>query len=97
MARWGAPMTPLSVPSGQEAPWKPPSLSPHAVHCSSVHRPAHRRLVEPSLPRSANAGYLNRGEPFQTDMVTTHAAGERKTSAGLAWGVEGMRVGGGSG
>ena len=50
--------------------------------------------MEPSLGGSANAGYLNRGEPFQTDMVTTYAAGERKTSAGLAWGVEGMRVGG---
>ena len=39
-------------------------------------------------------GYLNRGKPFQTEMVTTFAVGERNTIAGLSRGVEGMRVGG---
>lgn len=39
-------------------------------------------------------GYLNRGGPFQTDMVTTFAVGERNTIAGLSWCVEGMRIGG---
>jgi FKBP-type peptidyl-prolyl cis-trans isomerase len=40
------------------------------------------------------SGFLNRGERFQTDVVTTFAVGERNTIAGLSWGVEGMRVGG---
>ncbi len=40
------------------------------------------------------SGYLNRGDPFQTDVVATFAVGERNTIAGLSWGVEGMRVGG---
>ncbi len=40
------------------------------------------------------SGYLNRGEPFQTDVVTPFSVGERNTIAGLAWGVAGMRVGG---
>ena len=40
------------------------------------------------------SGFLNRGEPFQTDVVTTFAVGGRNTIAGLSWGVEGMRVGG---
>jgi FKBP-type peptidyl-prolyl cis-trans isomerase len=37
---------------------------------------------------------LNRGAPFQTDVLTTFAVGERNTIAGLTWGTEGMRVGG---
>jgi FKBP-type peptidyl-prolyl cis-trans isomerase len=40
------------------------------------------------------SGYLNRGDPFQTDVVTSFEVGERNTIAGLSWGVEGMRVGG---
>ena len=40
------------------------------------------------------SGFLNRGEPFQTDMVATFKVGERNTIPGLSGGVEGMRVGG---
>jgi FKBP-type peptidyl-prolyl cis-trans isomerase len=39
-------------------------------------------------------GYLNRGNAFQADEVVKFAVGERRTMAGLSWGVEGMRVGG---
>jgi hypothetical protein len=35
------------------------------------------------------SGYLNRGDAFQADEVVTFAVGERKTIAGLSWGVEG--------
>ena len=33
------------------------------------------------------SAFLNRGEPFQIDMVTTFAVGERNTIAGLGRGV----------
>jgi FKBP-type peptidyl-prolyl cis-trans isomerase len=39
-------------------------------------------------------GYLNRGEVFQKDFVTTLVLGERNVIAGLERGIEGMCVGG---
>jgi FKBP-type peptidyl-prolyl cis-trans isomerase len=39
-------------------------------------------------------GYLNRGEVFQRDVVISFTVGARDVIAGLAHGVEGMRVGG---
>jgi hypothetical protein len=36
-----------------------------------------------------NSGSLNRGEPFQANVVATFAVGERNTIAGLVWGVRG--------
>jgi FKBP-type peptidyl-prolyl cis-trans isomerase FkpA len=40
------------------------------------------------------SGFLNRGDPFQTDITTTFTLGERRVIAGLERGTEGMRVGG---
>jgi FKBP-type peptidyl-prolyl cis-trans isomerase len=39
-------------------------------------------------------GYLNRGEVFERDVVVTFTVGSPDVAAGLAHGVEGMRVGG---
>lgn len=39
-------------------------------------------------------GYLNRGEVFQRDCVVSFTVGDRNIIAGLAHGIEGMRVGG---
>ena len=39
-------------------------------------------------------GYLNRGDVFQTDVVTAFVVCDRSIIAGLSWGVAGMRVGG---
>jgi FKBP-type peptidyl-prolyl cis-trans isomerase len=62
------------------------------LHWSSVHRP--RQLKSCRAVTVRYSAFLNRGDPFQTDMVATYAVGARNTIAGLSWGVEGMRVGG---
>jgi hypothetical protein len=64
--------------------------APRTLHLTS------RRIDDLPSRRQARARHrhLNRAEPIQTDIVTTYAVGERNTIAGLAWGVEGMRVGG---
>ena len=59
---------------------------PQAVSCGGT---------EPGVRVTVRyTGYLNRGDAFQADQVVTFAVGERKTIAGLSWGVEGTRVGG---
>ena len=40
------------------------------------------------------SGFLNRGEPFQTDETCRFTLGGRLIIPGLDYGVEGMRVGG---
>ena len=40
------------------------------------------------------SAFLNKGEPFQTDVTLPLRIGERSVIAGLEYGVEGMRVGG---
>jgi hypothetical protein len=41
----------------------------------------------------SRGGYRNRVDLFQADMVATLKVGEHYTIAGLAWGVEAMRIG----
>ena len=40
------------------------------------------------------SGFLNRGDAFQTDVITSFTLGERNVIAGVEHGLEGMRVGG---
>lgn len=39
-------------------------------------------------------GYLNRGDPFQSGIVTRFKIGAQQCIAGLEYGAEGMRIGG---
>lgn len=39
-------------------------------------------------------GFLNKGDVFQTDVISTFRIGGRHIIAGLEYGVEGMRSGG---